>query len=263
MITNYPVASFLSPNVCVGIPLTFSNLTTGSGLSFLWNFGDTTSGKLNYSTLQNPSHVYNTPGIYNVTFSVTNLGGCASSIAQNTNVTVQPIVRKWTYKVSNQTVTFIPGDTTMNTYEWFFGTGDSISAKNPVYTYQSKGKYDVKLAETNATGCSGSYSDSITLTGLGVETITGPENNLNISIFPNPFESKTIVSYILTCKSIVNVSIFNIQGKLVAELKNGTYEAGKYHDEFDAVKYNATEGVYLVKMTVNGAVFTGRIILIK
>jgi len=262
-ITGYPVASFLTPNVCEGKPLTFSNNSTGSGLTFSWNFGDSTSGSSNYSNLEEPTHVYDTAGIYTIMLAVTNSGKCTDTLVQTENVFAPPVVGKWNYKIHNQQVTFIPQDTTQKTYKWYFGTGDSSSMKKPAYTYQSKGKFDVKLIETNATGCSASYSDSITLTGLGVEPVIGPKNDLNISIFPNPFESKTTISYTLTVNSNVNISVYDIQGKFITELRNGNFEAGKYQDEFDASKCSASDGVYLVKMTVNGEVFTGRIVETK
>jgi PKD repeat protein len=243
--------------------LFFSNLSTGTGLTFSWNFADPVSGKSNYSTAASPIHIYDSAGSYSVILTATNSGGCSNTITQKANVEANPTVGPWRYKINNQTVTFTPQDTTQKTYEWHFGTGDSSSTRKPVYTYQSKGKYDVKLVETNTAGCSGSYSDTIALTGLGVEPVSGLANDLNISIFPNPFESKMVISYTLTDDSKVDVSVYDIQGKLIATLKDGNLVAGKYQDEYDAAKYNASEGVYLLKMTVNGEVFTGRIVEIK
>jgi PKD repeat protein len=52
----------------------FTDLSTGSGLTYLWDFGDSTT-----STSQNPSHLYTNPGVYDVTLTVRN--GCGN---QNT-----------------------------------------------------------------------------------------------------------------------------------------------------------------------------------
>jgi len=43
---------------------------------YYWDFGDPTSGVLNYSTNQNENHTYNTPGTYTIKFAVTE--GCQS-----------------------------------------------------------------------------------------------------------------------------------------------------------------------------------------
>jgi PKD repeat protein len=50
--------------------LNFTDQSDGNILTWLWSFGDGTT-----STLQNPSHTYNTPGTYTVSLSVSGLGG--------------------------------------------------------------------------------------------------------------------------------------------------------------------------------------------
>jgi len=59
---NFSDASVLSPD-----PVT----------SWLWSFGDG-----NFSTLQNPAHVFTNPGTYNVTLTASNSGGATSSPLQ-------------------------------------------------------------------------------------------------------------------------------------------------------------------------------------
>ncbi len=259
-ISDYPTASFTAPDVCEGSTTVFTNTSTGTGNTYRWYFNDTLSGSADTSSLLSPKHKFSKAGTYNVYMAATNSGGCTDTIMQMINVVALPVVGKWSYTVHNNVATFTPKDQSQKTYKWYFGTGDSSSSKVPVYTYTTKGRYYVKLVETNATGCSASYADSITITGLGVQTVTGPENDLDISIFPNPFEGKTSITYTLNSASRVNVSVYTLQGKLVTELKNGIFESGKYTDVFDAARYQTNEGVYMVKMTVNGEVFTGRIV---
>ncbi len=262
-INDYPIASFTAPNVCVGKTTDFTNTTTGSGITYYWNFGDTLSGKSNTSTSNSPTHTYSGAGTFTVKLAATNSGGCTDTLTQLVNVVPPPVVGKWAFKIHNNSVTFTPQDTTQKTYKWYFGTGDSSSVKKPDYTYKSKGKYYVKLQVTNVTGCTAYFADSITLTGLGFETLKGDNNDLNLSIFPNPSEGKANISYSLSATSQVNVSVYDLRGKLVAELKNGNFGAGNYKDEFDASKYNANDGVYMVKLLVNGVEYTGRIVELK
>ena len=262
-ISDYPIASFTAPNVCAGKTTSFTNTTSGTGITYIWNFGDTSSGKLNISTSTNPTHTYSSAGTYTVKLAATNSGGCTDTLIQLVNVVALPTVGKWFYRVHNYGVTFTPQDTTQKTYKWYFGTGDSSSLKKPQYTYKTKGKYYVKLQVTNATGCTAFYGDSITITGLGIETATGNNNDLNMTIFPNPSEGKTKISYSLSTISKVNISVYDLRGKLIAELKNGNFGAGDYQDEFDAAKYHANEGVYMVKLVVNGIEYTGRIVELK
>jgi hypothetical protein len=60
------------PNLTIasGSTVQFTDTSTGSPTSWLWNFGDATT-----STLQNPTKTYSTPGSYTVTLTATNAGG--------------------------------------------------------------------------------------------------------------------------------------------------------------------------------------------
>jgi len=50
---------------CAPLTVTFSDLSTGNILSYLWSFGDGDT-----STVQSPSHLYNNPGTYTVSLTV-------------------------------------------------------------------------------------------------------------------------------------------------------------------------------------------------
>ena len=68
-------------------PLTvqFTDQSTGSPVSWNWNFGDGTT-----STLQNPSHLFSTPTNYTVILTVQNSAGASSS--KSTVIQVNPLV---------------------------------------------------------------------------------------------------------------------------------------------------------------------------
>jgi PKD repeat protein len=70
--TAPPVAALDEDTVLAGAGQTvqFSDKSTGEVKSRQWDFGDGGS-----STEQNPSHIYDQKGSYNVTLSVTNGGG--------------------------------------------------------------------------------------------------------------------------------------------------------------------------------------------
>lgn len=67
-----PVAAFTGSPLTGEAPLSvsFTDTSTGSPTSWLWSFGD---GKL--SAEQNPVHVYETPGSYDVNLKASNEGG--------------------------------------------------------------------------------------------------------------------------------------------------------------------------------------------
>ena len=62
MPTTPPTADFLATSLlsCDGL-IQFTDQTTNGAVSWAWDFGDGTS-----STLQNPSHDYQTDGTYSV-----------------------------------------------------------------------------------------------------------------------------------------------------------------------------------------------------
>lgn len=69
-----PVADFSANNtfICSGSAIQFNNLSAEDNLTYSWSF---TGGTPSTSTLQNPTIVYNTAGIYPVTLTATNANG--------------------------------------------------------------------------------------------------------------------------------------------------------------------------------------------
>ncbi len=91
-----PVAgfNFLPNNVCANTPVQFSSTSTGTGLTYAWNFGNPASGGQNTSTNANPSHEFIAPGTgsqnFNVTLTVTNSFGCQDAITQPVTINQIP-----------------------------------------------------------------------------------------------------------------------------------------------------------------------------
>ncbi|MBX3473052.1 MAG: PKD domain-containing protein [Planctomycetes bacterium] len=81
-----PVADFSGTPTTLqtGQSVTFTDLSTGTPVTWAWDFdGNGTTD----STAQNPAHVYNTAGTFNVTLAVTNAFS-ADSVTKTTYVTV-------------------------------------------------------------------------------------------------------------------------------------------------------------------------------
>ncbi len=57
-------------DICVNQPVNFTNNSTGN-VTYLWNFGDG-----NTSTLPNPTHIYQNPGVFNITLVVFDVDNC-------------------------------------------------------------------------------------------------------------------------------------------------------------------------------------------
>ena len=83
--------------------------------------------------------------------------------------------------------------------------------------------------------------------------------------YPNPFNPSTIIPYQLAATSQVRLEVFNTLGQQMATLVDGNQEAGSYQaqwDGTDAAGRAAAAGLYLYRLTVDGAQQTGRMVLV-
>lgn len=70
-----PLANFTKIIACSGDTTFFTDQSAGNPTGWEWTFGDPTSGQQNTSTTQNPWHIYQTGGTYEVQLKATNGGG--------------------------------------------------------------------------------------------------------------------------------------------------------------------------------------------
>jgi large repetitive protein len=82
-----PVADFSATPTSGTAPLTvqFTDTSTGSPATWLWDFGDGTTG-----TDESPSHVYTSPGVYSITLTATN-GAGTNTYSQPDAITVSSL----------------------------------------------------------------------------------------------------------------------------------------------------------------------------
>ncbi len=79
--------------------------------------------------------------------------------------------------------------------------------------------------------------------------------------YPNPFNPVTVIRFDITEESQVSLKIFNLTGKLVAVLKEGTLPAGSYQVAWDASLMPG--GKYHYSLEVNRRLFTKTMTLIN
>ncbi len=135
-----------------GLTAIFTDTSTGSDLSWSWDFGDGSAA----STEQNPSHTYAAAGTYRATLTVTNVLGSDST---SQVLTVPPAgstpTAAFTFQASGLQVAFTDASTGSPTsWQWDFGDGSSSTERNPVHAYAESGTYTVELTATNASGSS-------------------------------------------------------------------------------------------------------------
>ncbi len=138
--------------------VSFRDTSAGSPDAWHWDFGDNTQ-----SDLQNPVHIYSTPGSYTVALTASR-GNQMDSIIRKTAVIASP-----PRVVANFSALPLKGpaplkvkftDTSINApsvWIWTFGpnsTPVSSNEQNPVVTYPNPGIYTVSLTSGNVYGSS-------------------------------------------------------------------------------------------------------------
>ena len=178
-INALPVADFNFSTACQGTSLAFTDVSTanaGSLTEWTWNFGDPLSGS-NTSGLQNPSHIYNSPGTYNVTLRVRNDKGCLSVVKIKTVVVnVSPsagfinpeVCLADSYAQFTDTSSVTGG--TITGWIWNFddpasGALNTSTIQNPQHSYNTTGIKNVRLIAITNNGCRDTIMQSFVVNG--------------------------------------------------------------------------------------------------
>ncbi|MBL7701192.1 MAG: PKD domain-containing protein [Ferruginibacter sp.] len=177
--SNGVTANFTNttPTGCsLPVTINFTNTSTGPGtLSYLWDFGDGFT-----STVQHPTHVYNTQGSFNVSLRVTSSTGCITTIVKPNAVVINFITAGFLSPPNsciNDPVHFINTSTPNPTSVfWDFGDGTISTALSPVKIYPATGTYIVKLKAWLGT-CVDSSSISLPVYSKPTTAFSGTNRN--------------------------------------------------------------------------------------
>gem|GEM_PF-1173957 len=137
-------------------------------VAWQWDFGDG-----NTSTSQHPSHMYDRPGNYTVTLTVTDSQDVSSSHEMNITVANTPPIADFTMSPQQpavgQTVQFTDGSTDGNgaivSWNWTFGDGSVSSQQHPSHQYSTADTYTVTLTVTDDNGATDTATATVTVAG--------------------------------------------------------------------------------------------------
>ncbi len=243
-----------SVGLCPPFLATFTSSAPGA-TGWSWTFGDGDS-----STLQNPSHTYLAPGLYNVNLlafspgpaSITGVGDVQCTTSTSLNITVgvtNPITANQTEVCTSDTIQFNCSLNNMASYLWDFKDGTTSTQKNPKKLYSTVGTYSVTLTVTDSSGCSQTFTIS-------------PIVKVN-----NPLADFSITSSTSGCNSVsitlANTStnatsyLWNFGNGVTSNLQNPTYTyttPGTYTITLTAIKNNCSQTKSISNaITVNAA----------
>jgi hypothetical protein len=79
--------------------------------------------------------------------------------------------------------------------------------------------------------------------------------------YPNPFNPTTSITYDVASECKLELSIFDVQGRLIEELVSGVVHAGYYEIQWNA--NGQASGMYFLRMVTPKSAMTQKLILMK
>jgi large repetitive protein len=175
-----PSAAFSATNMCAGQAVVFndsSNANGGTITNWSWDFGSGGST----SVLQNPTFTYPSEGSYTVTLTVSSGTGCSDSVTQMITINPVPVAGfNAASTCQNSPLPFTDVSTistgSITVWSWNFDDGNTSAIQNPVHYFSLPGVYNVVLSVTSNTGCTGSFTQTVTISPLPVAGFTSTLN---------------------------------------------------------------------------------------
>lgn len=233
-----------STTLCAGQSVTLSASTADT---YMWSPGGQTTQTI----------IVTSAGTYNVT--TTNADACDGvGTSSNTVVTVNPVptASGAVASIAGTVVTFSNTSSGATTYNWNFGDASNSTATAPVHAYATNGNYTITLIASN-----GSCSDTVTfnlLVNVGVEEI---QTLAGVNLYPNPVSQEATIDVNLNEATNVSVFVYDITGKVVANVFDGQMDAGMTTLKVDASNLEA--GIYFTTIVSNKAKKTLKMVVVK
>jgi gliding motility-associated-like protein len=256
--TTSLLAAFLAIDTvgCAPFGVTFSNLSYGINVSYLWDFGNGQT-----STEFEPTAYFSAGGPYDITLTITDASGCSQTIT-NDNYILSYSGPSASFYPETGTIDYYSGaiqfyNTSLNAvgYVWDFGDGSPVSyAEDPAHVYEAMlaGSYLINLQAIDSNGC----VDDTTMIIGSVEPLqmfvpnsfSMDGNGLNDEFKPVLTLPDLITKYLF--------QIYNRWGQLIFETNSqydawdGTYRGEKvqfgtyiWKIQYSDAKGNPVEGV--------------------
>jgi len=195
----------------------------------------------------------------------------------------------WNNRSGGNTVDGVTGSTYSShgnrTASWDFTdvNGDTVAA----------GDYTLRLELTDQHSQGPLYSFTFPYRGA-TETITPPEqsnfNSMQLSYdltivvglddephllphrialeqnFPNPFNPSTVINFIIPERSHIELTVYDLKGKIVRSLANDTYQIGQYQVTWDGLNdlgESVNAGLYMCRLEGGGHFETIKMVYLK
>ena len=258
-----PASKFCPGIEAIKVQLKNYDIDTLKTVKINWRINGTTQTTYNWSgILKADSTLIVNLGNFNFTTGIDTIIAWTSSPngltdfvpGNDTTITIITVY----HLPSTPTIT-LSGDTLTSSAktgnQWYKDSVLIKGAINQKYVATSNGNYSVMVTDSN--GCSAT-SKPVNYTTTGIEEAS---DNLKLNIYPNPFTNQTTISVDLDWNSSVNLTIYDMTGRVVVEKSVECGAGERFEYTFDADRYGC--GIYIVKLTMGNEVVTREIARIR
>lgn len=251
--------------ICGGLGVILKSTDSGNNWSLIYtisvfdNFGIHFINELTGYTINYVNQVYPNPDLSSI-YATTNGGS------------------NWTlkYQYSFQQMGGVPKMTSINFVDQLTGyitttNGDLLLTQNGGVNFALyRNIYNVPIYSSTFTdpnsiwivGTHGLIASSLEI-NVGIRKLDNviPDRYRIFQNYPNPFNPVTKVKFDVPKSSVVNISIYDLSGRLIETLTNHSFSTGKYEISWNADKYSS--GVYFCKLNSDEYSKTIKMLLIK
>lgn len=233
-------ANFVSSFTCVGAASEFENLSEGSISEYLWDFGG-----VGTSTEVDPIFVFDQPGDYLITLTITNASG-STEFDQLVTV-VENDLLKPNIVVNGNVLT---SQQSGSSYQWYLNDVKLEGATNRSFEATSDGRYQVAIFDD---ACN-RISEPTVISAI-------PDNESELSRFgvfvgPIPTTDKLNVTISNNYRGNVEVQLIDLAGRIYV-----SQSANKSDDELNfELLMTGPSGLYILKINTNNLTLNKKVI---
>jgi len=150
------------------------------------------------------------------------------------------------------------GHPAISVTQMLLDAGSYVFSTADDYLTHTTGSNDVTADDDVVVETDGScvwVNGDLIIDGVSSEDINLPEDDFNLTNYPNPFNPDTGFSFYLTQSGNIDLTIFNIKGQIVKQLISKNLSAGQHSISWygdDNTGNQVPSGVYLGILSING-----------
>jgi PKD repeat protein len=240
---------------CDELTVNFQDESFGNVTSWAWEFegGDPAT-----SSEQNPTVYYGTPGVYDVTLTVSD--GTSNSTFTNADCIEVFELPEVTFSALDDMCVYWPayelveGSPAGGEYSgpgvvdgWFDPEVAGIGTHTLMYTYM------------DANGCENYAEQTVMVDGcVGIDN---PTQSLDMQVYPNPMTNSSLINFNLQSSTDVKISLFNNLGMEVLKVADSYMTAGSQKINLNLSDFE--NGIYFIRIQAGTQIHTEKVTLVK